>query len=406
MVVAAATITPVVEQSTLERLCIVCGEFGVIDAIQNLVLFLPLGAGLAIAGVRPRLAFPVLVAATVSIELLQLTVIGGRDASLGDIIWNSLGGATGWALGARAETLLRPGRRSSLVLTVFSLSLWLATCLVVPLALRPDPTGSLYVGQLAHALGGRPAYAGRVLATTVGHVTVPDHDIPHTRALRQALLSSDGANIEVELVPAPALQEASIARIVDQERREIFELSTRATDLLFDFRTYASRLRLRPIQFRLQHAFDNRPVAAPPDTMSVVARYASDRVHLRATSGTGTVAAEIPLTTSSGWRVASPFPNANDGSIRERLLNAGFLFALLVPVGYWLSYGALLHGRRTMLLFAAVTIAAGLAAGPYLFHIAAPTAADFGGIVSGLTAGFVLAAFVTRRFATRASSEV
>jgi hypothetical protein len=407
-VVAFATVTPgaALEQSSTERLCLVCGELGVVDALLNVILFLPLGVGLAMAGVRPWLALAGMIAGTVSIELLQVTVVGGRDASLGDIIWNSLGGVIGWALGTRADSLIRPGRRTSFLLSAGSLSLWLAICLLVPPALRADPTESEYVGQLGHALGGLPAYPGRVLAATVDDTTVPDSALHHSAALRRSLLESTGARIHVSLVPAaPTPQELSIARIVDEERREIFELSARATDVLFDMRTKAARLRLRPIQFRLPHAFADSPDPAGPDTMSVVARYASDRVVLRGTSRARVAESEIRLTTSSGWRFVSPVSIARDGSMRDALLNAGFLFALVAPVGYWLSCSARFHGRRAFLPLAAGMLAAGLAAGPYLYDIAAPSVADFGGVGAGLAAGFLLAGLLGPRLVTHSSSK-
>ncbi|HET7241044.1 MAG TPA: VanZ family protein, partial [Gemmatimonadales bacterium] len=61
------------------------------DVFLNLLLFVPLGAGLRLAGWRWRSV--VLGAALVSftVELLQYTVVTGRDASLSDLLTNTTG---------------------------------------------------------------------------------------------------------------------------------------------------------------------------------------------------------------------------------------------------------------------------------------------------------------------------
>ena len=64
----------------------------------NILMFLPLGAGLALAGIRPRRAMAAIVALTVTVELLQYTVIPGRDGALDDILSNTVGGLLGIGL--------------------------------------------------------------------------------------------------------------------------------------------------------------------------------------------------------------------------------------------------------------------------------------------------------------------
>ena len=74
--------------------CIACGEHATSDVLLNIILFVPLGAAVALH-VRslPRCALSAaLLSAT--IELAQL-YIPGRDSSLGDVLSNSLGGTLG-----------------------------------------------------------------------------------------------------------------------------------------------------------------------------------------------------------------------------------------------------------------------------------------------------------------------
>jgi FeS assembly protein SufD len=81
--IAVATLTPLPNvMYSLPRTCIVCGELGVVDVVNNILLFVPLGAGLTLAGVRRRTAVALCVALTVTVETLQIGVIAGRDAKI------------------------------------------------------------------------------------------------------------------------------------------------------------------------------------------------------------------------------------------------------------------------------------------------------------------------------------
>src|SRR6266704_2713217 len=74
--------------------CIACGEHATSDVLLNIILFVPLGAAVALH-VR-SLSRCALSAALLSatIELAQL-YIPGRDSSLGDVLSNTLGGTLG-----------------------------------------------------------------------------------------------------------------------------------------------------------------------------------------------------------------------------------------------------------------------------------------------------------------------
>ncbi|MGH7318994.1 MAG: VanZ family protein, partial [Candidatus Rokuibacteriota bacterium] len=80
--------------------CLLCGEHGLADWILNVALFVPLGVGLVIAGLRPATAVGIGLATTIGVEALQVNVVAGRDTSLSDILSNTLGTLVG-ALGAR-----------------------------------------------------------------------------------------------------------------------------------------------------------------------------------------------------------------------------------------------------------------------------------------------------------------
>jgi glycopeptide antibiotics resistance protein len=81
--------------------CVICDADYIPGFLLNMVLFLPLGVGLRLRGVALRRALLWMAALTIGVELLQFNVVPGRDASLGDILANLLGGWAGHRLGQR-----------------------------------------------------------------------------------------------------------------------------------------------------------------------------------------------------------------------------------------------------------------------------------------------------------------
>src|SRR5207237_3772517 len=91
-------------------LTLTSGDTALAELIQNLLLFIPLGASLVLAGVRPLRAVAIGAGLSTTVEFLQQW-IPGRDPSLGDIIRNSNSTAIGVALVVFAPRWLWPLRR-------------------------------------------------------------------------------------------------------------------------------------------------------------------------------------------------------------------------------------------------------------------------------------------------------
>ncbi|HKV70942.1 MAG TPA: VanZ family protein, partial [Gemmatimonadales bacterium] len=75
--------------------CIACGDRGRADFILNVILFLPFGCAIGLAGARWRTALWSGLFLSTCIELTQ-TFVPGRDTSLGDVISNSAGAVLGF----------------------------------------------------------------------------------------------------------------------------------------------------------------------------------------------------------------------------------------------------------------------------------------------------------------------
>src|SRR6476469_6153260 len=79
LAIGTATLLPEPGQAPGPHFCLFCGTYGGVDATLNLALFAPLGAGLALLGLRSRRGILGMLALSASIELAQLLIIPGRD---------------------------------------------------------------------------------------------------------------------------------------------------------------------------------------------------------------------------------------------------------------------------------------------------------------------------------------
>src|SRR3712207_2032131 len=84
--VAVATLTPTPGTPPTPPTCIVCGRVGGVDVLLNVLLFVPLGLGLRLAGLSRWRALALAGLTTLGIESLQFAVVTGRDASLSDLL--------------------------------------------------------------------------------------------------------------------------------------------------------------------------------------------------------------------------------------------------------------------------------------------------------------------------------
>ena len=75
--------------------CVFCGRLGGVDFVLNTVLFVPFGLGLMWLTGRWRRSAVIGAVTTLVIEALQWRLIPGRDASLGDLLANSMGTVIG-----------------------------------------------------------------------------------------------------------------------------------------------------------------------------------------------------------------------------------------------------------------------------------------------------------------------
>lgn len=325
--ILAATLTPAGAALQPDfSACLLCGARGNADALVNLILFAPLGAALALNGFTgPR---PVLAAGILSccVELAQI-VIPGRDPSLGDVCFNTLGAAAGQALfllGARwlVPAAGRAARLSLAAAIVASGAVALTAFLLAP-RYPPPPYFSWWVPS-------RPEmtwYHGRVLEARLGDRSIRpgDHPLP---ALVLPLLSA-GAPLRLTAIAGPRTPGlAPLLLVEDRRGREVLLVGPDREDLVLRYRTRAAWLRLDQPDIRLRGVLQG---VRPGDTLYVTAHREPGGYCLQLNA---TRTCRLWFTIGSAWALLlypRHFP-----PWAYHLLGIGWAAGVLVPVGLWL----------------------------------------------------------------------
>jgi hypothetical protein len=379
-VICAATLTPGSARDSVTGVCLICGALGGVDAILNVLLFVPFGAGLGLVRMRWWKALLLCLLLTLAIEALQFAVISGRDASLGDALTNSIGGAIGFIIGRFWTDLLWPSQVVRIRLFVVAGAIWAVACLTTAYSLMPRPTVPPYYGQLARQRSTDPAYPGIVSAARLGPVQIPDTRIPNGSEVSAALRA--GEPFEVRVTPRESPNWFSpIARIADRDDDEIAVVAAEGNDVVFSVRTNASFLRLRPYMIGVPEALD--PAAGPA---TIVGSFYCATGRLIVSNERRGRESSVAFGLASGWRLILPFTSVATGAVGEALLDVLWFSLLVLPIAFWWTA----HAGTRRLVVAGAALAATLMAVTLLIDVAMKLPflyRDLGGVVVGVAIG-------------------
>ncbi|MDR0787702.1 MAG: VanZ family protein [Gemmatimonadota bacterium] len=255
-----ATLFPVPGDFSTPGFCIFCGERGGSDFLSNIILFAPFGLALAVRGVSGPLVFLIGGLFSLGIETLQIDIIAGRDASLGDLIANTLGAFSGWLCFRTLCFLNQPPSsiRRSLGATAITAAVLLAGLSLFHPRL-PD-TDSWFMQWTAH-LRGMDHYDGTVTSTRLGILSIPPGRIDQVDTVKADLFT------ETLVVDGVAGSEparvAPIVSIFDGSQSQVFFIGARGGDLIFQYGARADRLGLDHSTIRVADAFVEMIPGAP-----------------------------------------------------------------------------------------------------------------------------------------------
>ncbi|MGH8615289.1 MAG: VanZ family protein [Gammaproteobacteria bacterium] len=322
--------------------CLVCGDLGLVDVVLNTVLFVPFGIGLGLLGVSRTRALAAIVLTTLTIEVLQLGVVVGRDASLSDLITNSGGGLLGFLLAHQWRRVFFTSPRVSLWLAMLGAIGWLAVQGFSGWALQRTLPSSIYYGQWAPALGQFEQFTGEVLSARVDSIPLPSTRFASSAAVREALLSNRSM-LQIEALTGTLTRDvAPIFSIFDDRQREILLLGQDGDDLVYRVRTRTASLGLRGPVLRLSDVLPAEP-GAP---LEITAHYTPGRYRLEVGIGDRSVSRELRLSVSWGWSFLLPFDHAFGAEMPW--LTILWIAGLLFPVGYYPARSGALSGKTAI----------------------------------------------------------
>ncbi len=360
--------------------CLVCGDVGGADVLLNLALFLPLGLGLGVLRrtLRTATAFAFLVSLTV--ELLQYTVVVGRDASLSDLLTNTAGGALGWLLVTHGARLVRPAPVTARRLAALATAVWLAAYAASAAALHPAAAGGGYWGQWAHDFPLRGTWAGRIVGVRLNELSLPDGPLSITPLVHRRIASG-----EFDLV----VQATSGRRV--EENAQIFGLANDSGDIFLEWRQketdYEFAVRGRAGVLRLRSPTIVVRSAAPADAGVPIAftlGWHHGVMTAAAVRARGAERVERVLAPSMSWTFLWPWET--DLGRLTGLASALWLVVTLAPAGFWAALGG-----RAATGVAAVAIVLGMVLLPPSFGLRFTPPLDWLGAAIGLGLGVGLA---------------
>lgn len=382
--------------------CVVCGAHGGADLARNVVLFLPLGAGLALLRAGVWHALLIGLALTSFVEGVQLLVLVGRDASAGDLLANTTGAMLGFGLTRSRRAWLHPPAPAARRLAIAGGSAWLALTVAAAWAIAPAPAppGSSIMRFPPRADRVR-AYEGAILEASlagrpVHHLLGTPHGAPADDYLPAAPPITVAARVHA--MPPPGTLRPVVLSF-GPTWEEVLTFGQRRTGLVLRYRMRASTLRLPNLSHVLRDAFP-REEEIPPGTdprrgpeVRVAGTLAGGQVSLSAEWDGRTRATTLALSPHHAWLFfASPLA-LDDGT---RRLSALWVAAFLVPVAFWARRGSAPGRDAITAATTGVGVAAVMIGVPAAAGLAPPDVWQWLGAVVGPVVGWRLGAGLTR----------
>ncbi len=359
--ILVATLTPVAgPTSGLWHWCVLCGGRGGIDALQNIVLFFPLGVVLRTADRPVRVAAVVGALLSTTVELLQWRLDIGRDAALGDVVMNTAGCMLGAALTPLLRVVLAPTIAQARVCAIVGAMTWgalvsLCDWLVVPWI----PAGPFISEWGGIAPQPERRFDGSVLHVDLNGIPLlPLARVEPAQAVREAL-RAPVSKVRAEVIPGTVSSRAVFVFDLTGPFTAVVSISQAGRDLLCARSVRADRLRLRSPHVLVRDILMPGDRGARADTLRFECNLDAGRVVARALMRGQRGESVLPLTPGVGATVLLPDP----GEVVTKHPDLAYLWLALlsVPMGFWSARFTSGRRRRAMGMLAAISVVVGVA---------------------------------------------
>jgi hypothetical protein len=331
--VLVATLTPVRDVRGMALatplLCLVCGDYGGADVAANLLLFLPLALGLRLAGQSWGRTVLMCGLLSFTVELLQLRVVSGRDASLSDLLTNTTSAAIGATLGRLLPRMAAPRPREAAGYLAGGIALLLLFLTTSAWLLAPwMPEGPL-LSQRAHVASGYDAFTGSVEALSLDGAPMPTDGVPADSAAVRRRLAAGHFALEADVLSGGPVADLSWVYMLRVPPGRALTLGQLRREAKIELPARAVRFRLFPPAVTLPEGLPQR--AGVPVRLTASLR--DGRVRLTSEYGGRERSVELAISPAYGWIMVLPFELAS--GTRVRWITALGLAAAALPLGYW-----------------------------------------------------------------------
>jgi hypothetical protein len=390
VIIASATLVPLPSPSRGRMpsrflWCIGCGEFGGLDVLNNILLFLPFGAALAAMGWRLRRVVPLAFALSASVEALQVFVVPGRFGSASDVLMNTLGAGVGLMVWRYRAWGIRPSARPARVIAFAVTAGVVAVLAVSAMLLQIQPPEQPLYAQWTPYRGAW--FPGRLLDATLNGAPLPPGRLSPARRWaydRQA----DARTLTIAAHVrdgGPVRGIAPIVRVVAEDEVQLALVQRRET--------YGITVGLRSRAWRLRTINLMMPGAPAPTTDRVTAGVTPTAVWIRTvpiSAGAPGATTVVALSPGLGWMFITPWNVWLDS--RAPVVSAVWLALLMAVAARWAAaaFRTAARSRVAWLVGPALVLSGALIVIPTFAGIAAASWLEWMGAGVGWTSGFGL----------------
>ncbi len=367
--------------------CVACDPLAGADIVVNTLLFIPLGAALALFS---ESILVVLVAALMSaaIETLQhYAMPAGRDANITDVLSNTFGAFIGTQLSWRWRAWLLPDQRRARALATAGACGAILALVWTAWALGRDVSPTAFEQSAMPFTPGFGWYHGFVHNARIRGVDYA-HRGDGPLILQGALAARESLSVLIEhhderreLVPALYLHH------LNDTLPELI-IGQSGADARIRVALRAQRWRLASLELVLRSAFVDRQ-----DVRTINAVIAPEDWNLASVQGSVTTQAQLPLTLGLGWALLQ-HAVALENSAAPLVLWAWFL-VLFAPVGYWCAMTG--RGAWAFVVGAALSIGAVLFVVPGMAALSPTSSIEWIDAAVGFVVGVGCGTLVERR---------
>ena len=366
--------------------CIFCGTLGGVDFLLNTVLFVPFGLAIYWLLGSKRATVAAGFAFTLVIEALQWQFIPGRDASLGDLVANTLGTVVGVMLAVLGSAgLYAIGRRARILAASFAV---FGSLVIVVTGWLLQPAG------VRHALAvqwkaSRPNmddFAGDVRKALVNGTRIYPFQWIGPREFLEPGSLTVSVEADISRGAAPTARQSIIVRLANRFE-EGFLLGQWKDAVIVRSHQVAEKLRFRSLLVGFDGVLEAEGTA---DYITMKATSNPRAISLLLTEGREATRLDVRRSVGLGWTLILPW----DVAVTPRwwVANAAWLAALLLPVGFFtFRSGRHRNGAGVVVASWPLLLTVGtLLITSRVFGLSSPGIGEWIGVIAGIVAGGTL----------------